>query len=528
AGPTKRFIELTHSAYATRLGGDLGKYFIATFTDEPSLMSMLMRPRPYRIIPWSQDFSREFKSRRGYEIEPLLPGLIAPAGPRAARARYDFWLTAAELVCENFFVPIRDICRKHNTLSGGHLLCEEQLLTHVPLYGDLFRCEKMLDAPSLDCLTSIPPSVHWYSARLVSSAGELIGRPDNMCETSDHAQRYRPKGDTRPPVLVTEDQIRGACNRLMVSGITCITSYYALNRFSDDVVQRLNLWIGRVCAMLYGGHQACDVAALYPIESIWPRFEPAHIWTQDCPEPAKQLERIYRQVSDALFLNRRDFTFVDAETLAGGKVEGGALKWRDLSWPVVILPCVDTLPLKAWQNLAEFWRSGGVVVDVGALPANSESEFPSPAVQALAREMFGEGGLDEARFQTSARGGIAVYLRERDGAKLPALLNALIEPDVKVAPEDSPLRVTHRRKDGHEIFFVINDSATPWEGEVSLSAGGKGERYDPATGAIVPLASADRIAVKLSGYGGVLFRFDKASPRRRYPDAAKNLQELLR
>ena len=37
--PTKRFLDLTHDRYAARFGGDLGKDFVATFTDEPSLMS---------------------------------------------------------------------------------------------------------------------------------------------------------------------------------------------------------------------------------------------------------------------------------------------------------------------------------------------------------------------------------------------------------------------------------------------------------------------------------------------------------
>ena len=36
AEPTKRFLEVTHQAYADRLGTDLGKLFVSTFTDEPA------------------------------------------------------------------------------------------------------------------------------------------------------------------------------------------------------------------------------------------------------------------------------------------------------------------------------------------------------------------------------------------------------------------------------------------------------------------------------------------------------------
>jgi len=506
--PTARFIELTHQAYANHLGPDLGKYFIGTFTDEPSLMSMFLRAQPYRPLPWSANFAKEFQARRGYAIEPLLAALVADAGPKGARARYDFWLTVAELVSENFFGQIRTWGRKHNIPSGGHLLLEEPLLTHVACYGDLFRCERMLDAPGLDCLTSLPPQVHWFSARLISSAGELEGRVDNMCETSDHSQRYRPKGDTRPVVPVTEEEIRGTCNRLIVSGMTCITSYYSFAGLGTEQLRRLNLWIGRSSAMLYGGRQVTDVAVVYPIESVWPHFEPSRDWTKDCPPAAQQVQKTYLETANQLFAHRRDFTFIDSRTLVEADAAGGAIRYRDFAWRVVVLPCVDTLPLAAWENLEKFWRSGGAVVAVGALPANSEKEFPSPAVQAIAKEMFGDGTPE--RMNSSAAGGVAVYLPANLVERIFLTLNAIVEPDVRVAGEKCPIRTTHRRIGGQEIFFLINDSPAAWEGDVDLAAEGKGERYDPATGAITPLAGAGGIHLKLDPYGGVLFRFDKA------------------
>ena len=40
--PTARFLELTHQRYAQHLGDNLGQFFISTFTDEPSLMSLIL------------------------------------------------------------------------------------------------------------------------------------------------------------------------------------------------------------------------------------------------------------------------------------------------------------------------------------------------------------------------------------------------------------------------------------------------------------------------------------------------------
>ena len=511
--PTARFLQITHEAYAARLGPDLGRSFIGTFTDEPSLMSLFMRRQPYRPCPWAANLPAEFQKRRGYALEPLLPALVADAGPPGARARYDFWLTVGELVAQNYFGQIRDWCRQHQIPSGGHLLLEEPLLMHVALYGDLFRCERMLDAPSLDCLTSLPPEVHWYSARLISSAAELQGRPDTMCETSDHAQRFRPTGDKRPPRGVTEDEIRGTCNRLILNGMTCITSYYSFAGLSDEQLRRLNLWVGRCCAMLYGGQQVTDVALVYPIESVWPRFTPSRHNTADAIA-AQPVAQAYHGTAEQLFAHRWDFTFIDARTLTEADAAGGTLRYRNLAWRAIVLPAVDTLPMAAWRNLAKFWREGGIVVAVGALPTNSEQDFPAPAVKALAREIFGDGPSPGCQVNTA--GGVGVHLPLGAMARVPKVLSRIFDPEVRTADAGVPVRVTHRRIDGQEVFFLINDAPQPWQGTVDLMAQGPGWRCEPATGAVTRLSGPDRIDVQLGPYGGVLFRFDQPrQPARR-------------
>lgn len=509
--PTARFIEVTHAEYARRLGNDLGAWFAATFTDEPSLMSMFMHKQPYRPLPWSPNLPHEFQKRRGYALEPLVPALIADAGPNGQRYRYDFWETVGDLVAENFFGQIQTWCRLHNIPSGGHLLVEEPLLPHVPLYGDFFRCARRLDTPSIDCLTSVPEEVPWHIARLISSIAELEGRELTMCETSDHSQRYRPQGDTRPVREVTEDEIRGTCNRLILNGITTITSYYSFTGLTDAQLVRLNEWIGRCCTMLRGGHQVSDIALLYPIESVWPKFVPSSNWVADCPPAAHQVEKTYRETAESLYASRRDFTYVDSRALAEAQVRRGVLRHGKLQWRAVVLPCADTMPLQAWRNLARFWRSGGLVIAAGTLPANSETEFPSPEVQELAKEIFGDSAAP--RVTASKAGGAGVFLPLGSEGLLSSVLDSLLEPDVRVVPQEAPLRVTHRRRDGHEVYFLINDSRQPWKGDVILAAKGNGEQWDPATGAVRPSDAA--FSLDLEPFDAMLFRFPEARPRAR-------------
>ncbi|MCC6145725.1 MAG: hypothetical protein IT368_18110 [Candidatus Hydrogenedentes bacterium] len=519
--PTARFIELTHEEYARRLGHDLGQWFIATFTDEPSLMSLFLKRQPWRVIPWAPNLAAAFQERRGYALDPLLPALIADAGPHCAATRYDFWRTVGELVAENYFGQIQSWCREHNTLSGGHLLMEEALLAHVALYGDFFRCIRRLDAPSMDCLTSIPAEVPWYVARLISSAAELEGRSVTMSETSDHSQRYRPEGDTRPVRVVTEDEIRGTCNLQLLNGITTITSYYQFVDIPDDGLVRLNAWVGRCSTMLEGGHQVADVAVLYPVDSVWPRFVPSRRWTEDCPPEAKRIESVFRAAGNTLFEGRRDFTYVDSQTLADGVVDGGVLRHNDLAWRVVVLPAADTLPLAAWKNLAEFWRTGGIVIALSALPENSDKEVPSAEVQGLSEELFGitasDPSSDIARLRPvtvgkSGAGGTAIYLPRGAEALLPVILDGLLDQDVHITPPDGPVRVTHRRIDGHEVYFLVNNSGESWTGAATFRAVGAGEAWDPASGTMSPLSSPEQVPVVLGPYGAMLYRFAEARP----------------
>ncbi|MBX7259672.1 MAG: hypothetical protein K1Y02_25170, partial [Candidatus Hydrogenedentes bacterium] len=507
---TARFIEVTHAEYARRMGNDLGQNFVATFTDEPSLMSVFLREQPYSVLPWAPALADEFAKRRGYALEPCWPSLVTNTGPQSLKARYDFWQTIGELVSENFFGQLQTWGRQHGVLSGGHLLCEEKLLWHVPFYGNFFQCARRLDAPSIDCLTSLPEEVPWYIARLLSSAAELEGRTVTMSETSDHSQHYRAKDDTRPVRVVTEAEIRGTCNKQMANGITTITSYYSYQDLDDAALNRLNEWVGRCSNALRGGHQVADIAVVYPTESMWLRFTPSREWVRDASPEAQRLDKVFRDAGNYLYKASRDFTFVDSQAIMESSVADGALRHGNLAWRVVVLPDTDTLPLKSWENLAAFYRAGGIVIALTSKPANSEIEFPSPRVAELAKEIFGEE--PDSQVHKNDAGGCGVFLPEGKEDQLAKTVDALIGRDITCSGQDSPIRATHRRINDREVFFVYNDGREPWEGKVTFAASGAGEQWDPATGKISPCDSATDVPIKLEPFGAMILKFDESVP----------------
>ena len=512
AEPTARFLEVTHDRYAEKLGHNLGRYFTATFTDEPSLMSFWMRPMPYRVLPWSETLAKTFRKRTGRDLLPLLPALVTEAGPDGAKVRYAFWDMVGDLVSENFFGQIQTWCHQHNLASGGHLHLEERLVRHVPLYGDFFRCIRRLDAPGIDCLTSLPPNVPWYIARMIGSVADLEKRPVTMCEVSDHIQRSRPKGDTRPIRIVTEDEIRGTCNRLVWGGINTLTSYYWFKDVTDEQLRRLNAHIGRCQTMLRGGHQVADIAVLYPIESVWTKFIPAY-YGATSEAAAHRIESAFDGVSSALYGANRDFTYVDSRALCDAKVSGGTLVHGDMRWRVLVLPATDTLPLEAWEKVAAFRRKGGIVITIGALPTNSEDELPSARAQAISRELFGDG--DMPKIIANKAGGVGIALPSGMLALVPKMIDSLLERDATCAEPQAPIKITRRRIDGHDVYFAINDSATAWAGDLRFCGHGVHEQWDPSTGKRVSLAEGTKVPVQLGPYGAILFRATTAGTPQR-------------
>ena len=180
----------------------------------------------------------------------------------------------------------------------------------------------------------------------------------------------------------------GTINRLVV-GDQLFTSYYSFAGLSASEMNRLNEYVGRCCTALRGGHQVTDIAVVYPVESVWPHYDPSPHHATRQPT-AMRIEQAYLGALDSLFSTGRAPTIVDAQALAEATIDGAELVHGQLRWRVVVLPGVETLPAEAWHTLQTFHRAGGVIVSLALPPANSATEFPAAAVQTIAQEWFGE------------------------------------------------------------------------------------------------------------------------------------------
>ncbi len=490
-----KFLAVTHDRYAEVLSEDLGRYFFSTFTDEPSTMAQSFPMRDYAVFPWSPVLSSLLEERYGTPLEAMLPALTSDSGSVGQLARYRYFDGVAELMAENFFGRMQERCHEYNMLSGGHMLLEETMLAHVPLYGDLFRSFRRMDAPGIDMLSSIPDNMFWHTARMVSSVAALIDTPYTFSEPSAHVERVAHGYETDPPMEI----MRGALNKQLLGGINCFNVYYRYDGLSDDEARILNDYVGRVGYMLTGGVRKARVALVYPIQSVWTRWlaEPTAVegWygVRGGDPAARKVEETYRSVSEQLYENRIEFDYVDAQALIDSVVRNGKLQHGAMAWDIVILPECDTLPMAAWEQLAALHEAGGSILALGARPANSDQEFPSDVVKSLADKMFGETGLSRSVHMPDWDADVLIERRLGDIERL------------KSDETDQVLRTTHRVRDNEEILFVINDSNQELEVELHLPFEGEIERMDPLTGKIETL-NGPQVREYFDAYGGLIYR----------------------
>ena len=496
---TQRFIELTHKKYADVLGDKLDKLFYSTFTDEPSLMAQPHTNPGHGVYPWKKNLSSEIEKRFGYNLEDKLLQLMLDDGTEGQKLRYQYFSLVSELMSQNFFRVVKDYCHSQNIKSGGHLLLEESLMAQVPLYGDIMACFREMDVPGIDVLTAMPEYTrrYLYSSRLAASATELEGRSEVMseiCPISDH-QKYN--GKEAPTNLV-----KGTVNRQLVGGVTRFNNYLQLQHASQEEKMAFNTYIARVSTMMSGGVRASEIAVLYPIETVWTKFKPLPTWLKNWDavnggDPAAQkIEKLFGQVSDFLYDNQLEFSYIDSKALLESKVTDGQLKHGNLNWDVLILPGVETLSAAAWKIIESFRKSGGLIIALEALPTNSATDFPSNEIKTLADRILKSNKTDKK----------SVYFENFSPDSLQKILSNSIQRAFTISPAIIPVLCSHKRMDGHDVILVTNDSDQKQRFTLSFSSAKKIEKWNPNTGEISNVNSP--ITIELDSYDGIILKVE--------------------
>jgi len=386
-------------------------------------------------------------------------------GNHGQKVRTQYFSIIADFMANHYFKPIKEYCHEQGFKSGGHLLLEESLMAHVPLYGNIMACFREMDIPGIDVLTGMPELTRRYliSGRLASSAAELEGNSmvmTEVCPVSDHGVYA---GKEAPTI-----HVKGTINRQMVAGIDKFNNYLQLHHEDHAGKRVFNEYIARVCMMMSGGTRASRIAVYYPIETLWAKYRPISFYlrgwddVQGGDEAAQRLNRLFDDITFALYDNHWEFSYIDAK---------GIMENAHANRDILILPGVETIPLEAMEKIAEFCKNGGKVFAFESLPVNSLSDFPSDSVKNLV------SGIPQENFR---------FEKTFDADQLDHLLNNMIQRELTIRPKKDVL-CSHKVIDGKNVYLVTNDVSEPKE--LSIESNGRPlTTWNPQTGNVTPMS----------------------------------------
>ena len=469
---------------------------------------------------WTAGFLKEFERRRGYDLTPHLPALVADSGPQTAALRHDWGQTLSELLNQNFLEPYQAWCHQH------HVLARVQAYGTPPAQLSSYR---FADLPEGEQGDEAGHWNHFTASRWASSAGHLYGAPVISAEawTWIHSLPFR----------ATPLDFKAFADEYFLEGINQLVGhgwpysppgvpepgwhFYAAGALNPHnpwwfAMPDLARYLQRASFMLRQGRPANDIAVYLPTHDAWASLTPGHVnlW-----------EAIWRQLGPDLVPSLLEagynLDFVDDEILAQeGRVERGKLTIANQEFSIVVLPGIEHIPPATLAKLGEFAQSGGNLIATRRLPSLApgllHQDTEGPEVARHVEELFKK---------PSAPGHFVVG----EGKPLEDELTRLYPPDVAFFPRSRDVGFIRRHTDTSEIYFIANTSNRRFEGTATFRVKGKNAEWwnlftGEVTAAETLLSSAGEAVLKLDiePYGSRLVVFsDRKTPKLPAPEQAR-------
>jgi len=421
---------------------------------------------------WTSDFLAEFRKRRGYDLRPYLPALIADIGPKTEGIRHDWGETITDLLNERFLGPLHDWSQRHHTRLRMQNYGIPAATVSSNAYVDLPEGE----GPQWKVLRA---------TRWASSASHIYGRPVTSSETWTwlHSPVFRAspldvKAEADLHFLLGINQLIGHGWPYTPPGVEYPGwRFYAAGVFNEKnpwwiVMPDLALYLQRVSFLMRQGQPANDVALYLPNNDAWAAFSSGHANMIDTLRDLVGPDVIPRTLEAGYDL---DF-FDDAALTNVGRVEKDTLVLGPSRYRVIVLPGVNRIPIETLRKLEEFVKGGGVLIATRRLPGMAPGLQATPAeqeeVRQIVRRLF-EGPTAPAHFVKD------------ENAQLKTTLTGLLTPDVSLAPAAPDIGFVHRRLNEAEIYFLVNTSNLRQTVSATFRVGDmQAELWDPMTGGV--------------------------------------------
>ena len=486
--------------YLTNVGGRL----LQAFDSNPPYAVFCDSLEVYNQ-DWTPDFLDEFKKRRGYDLKPYLPALIADIGPKTLDIRRDWGKTLTELYIERFLQPLHDWARRNKTL----LRVQNYGVPAVSLSG-----YANVDLPEGE-------GAQWKvvrGTRWASSASHIYGRPVTSSETWTwlHSPSFRAtpldmKAEADRHFLMGINQLIGHGWPYTAEGVEYPGwRFYAAAVFNEKnpwwiVMPDVASYLQRASYLLRQGTAVNDVAVYLPNDDGWAHF------TRGNPHLIEILrERVGTEILTTILESGYNFDFFDDDVLTKtGRVERDQLVLGSARYRMVVLPNVERIPLETMHKLADFVRSGGIVIATRRLPVIIPGMKATAAEQTELREIVKrlfEIDAAQAHFVTDEK----ELLRSKLAEVLP--------PDMSLTASSADIGFVHRRTGDSDVYFIANTANFRQRVRATFRVQDKkAEWWDLFTGQVTPAkieatsGSSITVALDLEPYGSRVLVFSKRS-----------------
>jgi len=459
---TRQFLAIVHERYKSVIGDEFGKTVLGFRGDEPDCYP----------VPWTDRSLDEFQSRKGYDLRPLLPDLVAPNPSDAARrVQADYWDVWSALLRDNFFRVQADWCAANGMEYIVHLNQDDNMPALVPLTGDFFRALRYVQGPGVDAIwRQIWPGTVADFPKRPSSSAHLNGRPRSFSESFAVYGRG-----------LTLEQAKWVMDYQFVRGINlmeCMSLFSDTSGFREyfqppdwrmspqwEQFLMLAQYANRASYLLSIGTPAASIALFEPTASLW--------LGDTAPDRASL------DIARRLLESQQDFDFIDEQALTEtATVETAGL--RNASgqlYRVVVVPPGSVLSLKALDTLHRFSVAGGTVVFAGSKPQLAYGQtFRDASAPAI------DWGVADPNIR----------------------LDALGTSDVQFSAPVPAIKYLHRRWRDADLYFFFNESKSAQQVDAVLAGTGKVQDWDPESGAIhglMPGSTAGTVTLRFDPYG---------------------------
>lgn len=412
----KRLVEVYYKNFESKMS-ERGRYGLNYFFQDELKYDLTLHS-------WCEDMQQQFLRRKGYDVTKYLAALFIDIGDITPKIRLDYAQVLTELAEERYFKPIYDWHNSRGLIYGcdnyGRGLYPDQ-------YLDYFRAISWYTAPGNDA-----PALgsSFRQTKVSSSITHVYNRPRTWLEAF-HSMGWNSNGEWLTQQL--DLHLIAGGNLLCLHGLDYTTHggwwewAPPCFHFRMPYWPHMKHWLRyaeRMTFLLSQGSHVCDVAVLYPSESVqaYPGFKPENMW----------------KVTDELTKSGIDYDFLDYQSLQKASICDGKLKVGQEDYRILLVADGKAMHQETLDKIREFTRHGGIVLFTGEeIKATTLSGANNKYVETELKAIMKKGGK---------------YLEKAED-----IVNYISKKTIlDFHPSSGIGKVLHRRIGDHDVYMVMN------------------------------------------------------------------------